>query len=63
MSLMVRGYFWIIKFWLQISFKYVPNYKLLNVIYNMKTSHEQSNSIKQIKVKFLIINGNRGNLS
>lgn len=55
-----RGYFWTIKIWLQISFKYVSNYKLLDVIYNIKYSYEQCNSIKEVKVKFLIINGKGG---
>ena len=51
MGIVVRGYFWIITFSLQIYFKYVPNYKHYTMIYKIKLPYEQSNSTKQIKVK------------
>ena len=60
MGIVVRGYFWIITFSLQISFKYVPNYKHYTMIYKIKLPYEQSNSTKQIKVKLMIISGNTG---
>ena len=62
MGIVVRGYFWIINFWLQTSFKWVPNSKLYTMIYKMKLPYEQSNSTKQIKVKLMIINGNTGKI-
>ena len=60
MGIVVRRYFWIIKFSLQISFKCVPDYKHYTMIYKIKLPYEQSNSTKQIKVKLMIINGNTG---
>ena len=62
MGIVARGYFWIINFWLQISFKWVPNSKLYTMIYKMKLPYEQSNFTKQIKVKLMIINGNTGKI-
>lgn len=62
MNLVVRDYFGIIKVCLQIDFQYVSNHKLVNVIYKIKSSSEPSNVIKQIKINFLIINGDRGNV-